>query len=52
MPLPFCQMSMNVTAFLALMEELVKIMQEDTTAHAHMDMSASIAMVMLSDASQ
>ena len=43
---------MNVIAFLALMEELVKIMQEDTTAHAHMDMSAFIAMVMLSDASQ
>ena len=40
-----CQMSTNAIAFLALTEELVRITQEDTTAHAHMDILESIVMV-------
>ena len=43
--LSLCEMSMNVIAFRALMEELVKITLEGTTAHAHMDMLAYTATV-------
>ena len=43
--LSFWQISTNVIAFLALAEELVKILLEDTTAHAHMGMLAFIATV-------